>query len=80
MKIAPSKIAQLFEKIDSIEKSLAISNMITEKEAAVLLGIKPATLARMVYKEQIGEDVYTVAVNGTRFYKKDLLIGLKKAV
>lgn len=78
MKIAPSKIAQLFQKIDSIEKSLAISNMITEKEAAELLGIKPESLARMVYSQQIGEDVYTVAVNGTRFYKKDLLIGLKK--
>lgn len=81
MKIAPSKIAQLFQKIDNIEKSLAVTNMINEREAAELLNIKTETLRVKFNQNQIPEDCYTISpVNGERFYFKDKIIGLKKAV
>lgn len=75
-----SKARQLFEDIAQIKKSLAVSNMITEKEAAELLGIKVDSLKRKVYAKEISEDAYTIGECNRRFYRRDKLMDLNKAL
>jgi excisionase family DNA binding protein len=50
--------------------------MITEAEAADLLGISVMTLRNMVYNKRIPETHYATAVTGKRFYFRDKLLGL----
>jgi len=81
MKLSPSKIGQLFQKIESIERSLSMINMLNEREAAEILNIKPMTLRGYVVKKTIPENCYTVSpVNGERFYFKDRIMGLNYEV
>lgn len=75
-----SKARQLFEDIAEIKQALTLSNMISEREAAALLGIQHETLVTMVSRGKITEDLFTVSpANGKRFYYKDRLMGLKTA-
>lgn len=72
-----SRARQLFEDIAEIKAALAVSNMITEKEAAKLLNIEEVTLKGYVVKKKVPEDCFTVSpVNGERFYLKNKLVGL----
>lgn len=76
-----SRARQLFEDIAQIKEALTIRNMINEREAAELLNIRPGTLRIKFNQNKIPEDCYTISpVNGERFYFKDKIIGLKKAV
>lgn len=80
-KLSPSKTLQLFEDIAEIKEALLVRNMINEREAAELLNIKHDTIRRKFIKGEIPEDCYTISpVNGERFYFKDRLLGLKKAI
>lgn len=79
MKISPARVAILIEDVRKITEALATSDMITEKEAAALLNIKPITLKKKVQTKQVPEYFYSVSpVNGERYYSKSLLMGIKK--
>lgn len=49
--------------------------MISEKEAADLLGIMQKSLKNYVYSGRIKPNMYTTAPNGRRFYNKEKLMG-----
>jgi hypothetical protein len=72
-----SRARQLFEDIADIKMRLDVSNMITEVEAAELLGIGVQTLQTYVSRGKVTEEYYTVCkITGARFYKKNKLVGL----
>jgi excisionase family DNA binding protein len=55
-----------------------LPQLLTEDQAADLLGIKNVTVRNMVYNGKIPADHYTTAVNGQRYYFRDKLLGLDK--
>ena len=76
--LTASKTMQLMQDVAEIKQSLAVKNMITEKEAAELLNIGRLTLKVYVSKGKVPADCFTISpINGERFYDRTKIIGLK---
>lgn len=74
-----SKARQLFEDIAEIKQALAVSNVVSEREAAHILGIEVITLQVYVSKGKVPQECYTKSpITHERFYFRDHIIGLKK--
>ena len=59
---------------DSNKTIIDIDDLVTEEEAAELLGIQLSTLRQKIYTKLIPEDYFITLINGRRRYFKSKLL------
>jgi hypothetical protein len=61
--------------VKKMVREAAKPEMISETEAAMLLGVSVKTIKNYVYAGKITTDMYTSGISGKRFYHKEKLMG-----
>jgi hypothetical protein len=70
--LIPERIFRKMEKLlDRFDKE---EELINEDEAAKFLGISKRSLQKLVYRDDIKEDCYRIAITNKRMYIKSKLI------
>lgn len=69
-----------WKRIERVLDGLAKPNLITEADAINLLQVQKKTFQNYLSNGTIPPAYYRIGAAGKRFYDKDLLTGLKKAV
>lgn len=77
VKIPASEWHKLKKAIEKISAQSEQSNLVSEEEAAKILGLKLITIRNKVSKKEM-EGMYTVGAAGKRFYYRSRITGLEK--
>jgi len=71
-----SSLTTIHREIKQLKSFLQVNDMVSEKEAAAILGITEKTLREKICRGEVPTDYYTVNALGKRNYFKSKLLGL----
>jgi hypothetical protein len=74
--IPKAKLQEIMQSLERVEKRFSSNDLISEKEAAILLDVTEKTVQNYVSDGTIPTSAYSVGIKNKRFYYKSRLMGL----